>query len=468
MVSRPNFRNKFQPDGFKDALFAILFVVHLVAVGGWISYSASTGIYTKVYESATSENAVALLQGRIMSVQGITTMHAACSVAALSLTMSFGAAIAWMTLLQITPETMVYASLYSWVVLLGLSAVSSALAGSILGCLFSALMAVFMVCLIMASGNSIRFTASCFKGVSNVYKSAPGVFLVATFVVVLQILWQAVSMAAMAPTFYEAQQDTEARQAAAGDEEEASMSPYTGGVFALLLSYYWGAQVCSNLLHITCSGIVGRWYFNKGTESAVSSATKQAFTNFFGSVCFGSLLVALIQTLKHLAEQKRSDSRRNGSAGEAILAMILVCILDVLESLAKIFNTFAFVVCAIYGTDYITGGQEGLRVLTQSGCQVLLQYNFASIVCFMSALMAAVIVAGATYAVAAVSFLPAGYCAGLALFGLIATFFIMSVVSRILESGVDTLFVCYAEEPSKLASSAPEVKDAFDEVKQLR
>ena len=67
----------------------------------------------------------------------------------------------------------------------------------------------------------------------------------------------------------------------------------------------------------------------------LSQTPHRALTTSFGSICFGSLLVALIQALKQLAH----EARQNGDSG--ILACIAECILGCLESIGKSTKTGA-------------------------------------------------------------------------------------------------------------------------------
>jgi hypothetical protein len=55
-------------------------------------------------------------------------------------------------------------------------------------------------------------------------------------------------------------------------------------------------------------------------------------TTSFGSICFGSLLVAIVQALKALAQ----EAQNNGDA--AIFACIAQCILGCLQSILEYFN----------------------------------------------------------------------------------------------------------------------------------
>lgn len=72
----------------------------------------------------------------------------------------------------------------------------------------------------------------------------------------------------------------------------------------------------------------------------LTTTISSALTTSFGSICFGSLLVAIIQALQALANAARNE----GDAG--ILACIAECILSCLASLVEYFNKWAFV-CAL-------------------------------------------------------------------------------------------------------------------------
>lgn len=78
--------------------------------------------------------------------------------------------------------------------------------------------------------------------------------------------------------------------------------------FLLLLSFYWTQQVISNIVHVTVAGTVGTWWWapleaNSCCSEAVRSSYIRAITNSFGSICFGSLLVAIVKAIKSMLEQ---------------------------------------------------------------------------------------------------------------------------------------------------------------------
>jgi len=91
--------------------------------------------------------------------------------------------------------------------------------------------------------------------------------------------------------------------------------------------------------------VVSTWWFApEDAGSCCSVAIKDSFvratTTSFGSICFGSLLVAIIQTLRTMVENARSD---NDNGGSAFLLCILDCLLRCLEDMLEYFNKFAYI-----------------------------------------------------------------------------------------------------------------------------
>jgi Plasma-membrane choline transporter len=85
------------------------------------------------------------------------------------------------------------------------------------------------------------------------------------------------------------------------------------------------------------AGTVGSWWFEPQDEPAICCGNVfnsfiRTITTSFGSICFGSLLVAILQALRALAD----SAQQNGDA--AILACIAQCILGCLASMLEYFN----------------------------------------------------------------------------------------------------------------------------------
>ena len=121
------------------------------------------------------------------------------------------------------------------------------------------------------------------------------------------------------------------------DDCQPSELASTTKIYAILLilSFYWTLQVSNNVLHTTVAGVVGTWYFDPSDVGAIGASAIRTLTFSFGSVCFGSLLVAIISTIRFLAN---SQDRNNGRGGGSVLYCVLDCILSLLESIMEYFN----------------------------------------------------------------------------------------------------------------------------------
>jgi hypothetical protein len=124
----------------------------------------------------------------------------------------------------------------------------------------------------------------------------------------------------------------------AAGECESTMN---GGVmFLFFVSYYWTIQVLSNVVHVTTSGTVGTWWMapreaNGCCSQAVRDSFVRSITTSFGSICFGSLIVALIQAVKQMIHSARESD-------DGMLACLAECLLGCIESIVEYFNKWAF------------------------------------------------------------------------------------------------------------------------------
>ncbi|CAG8761932.1 24744_t:CDS:2 [Cetraspora pellucida] len=125
-------------------------------------------------------------------------------------------------------------------------------------------------------------------------------------------------------------------------------------VIFLLFTYYWVSQVIQTFIHVTTSGVFASYYFLEGTPQGVSSlptlkSAKRAATTSFGSICFGSLLVAILQVIRELLRSLAQDTDNPLGAFCAACAAALVGYID---ALLEYFNFYAYTQVAIYGKSF--------------------------------------------------------------------------------------------------------------------
>jgi hypothetical protein len=62
-------------------------------------------------------------------------------------------------------------------------------------------------------------------------------------------------------------------------------------------------MVCTNVAHVTVAGSVATWWFApapaRQSQTAVRASLRRALSTSFGSICYGSLIIAVLQVIHH-------------------------------------------------------------------------------------------------------------------------------------------------------------------------
>jgi len=224
----------------------------------------------------------------------------------------------------------------------------------------------------------------------------------------------------------------------------------SGVVFLFTLSFYWTSQVIANIVFVTASGVVATWYFlfpNQTPSTTVSGALKRSCWNSLGSICFGSFIIALIQTIRAMIQMSKNSNNN-------FLRACADCILGCIENLVNYFNTYAFARVAIYGSTYCEAAKETWELFKNKGCTMIINDDLINGVLGLACLFAAAFAAVITMVFAKVIYdLSEWYYWSLlaACIGFGLTLCAMIVV----RSGVVTIFVCFADDPAVLAETKP-------------
>ena len=132
------------------------------------------------------------------------------------------------------------------------------------------------------------------------------------------------------------------------DPSDSAVARLTFAFLFFCLSIYWTSEVIKNISTVIVSGTVGTWWFAPLEASsfcsiAVLDSIRRATTYSFGSICFGSLIVAILNVI--IDSLRRF--RRNSNC--ILFYCCIQCILQFLERIAVYFNKFALVYVGIYG-----------------------------------------------------------------------------------------------------------------------
>jgi len=249
----------------------------------------------------------------------------------------------------------------------------------------------------------------------------------------------------------------------------------------MLLSLFWTLQVVKNIFHTTIAGVVGTWWFDPeearsvstsarggnnskcfsccGCSPAIYNSLHRSIIYSFGSICFGSLLVGIVQVLQFIVRcgrrQSQRDQRRFRQQRRIEATDFIFCLLqylvDSLEHLLEYFNTWAFVYVGLYGYDYWTAGKEVAALFKARGWSVIINDQLIARSLRMMSLLIGLIT-GLVGVLLGLVFLGRSFEAVVPAFflGAILGSASSGILFGVVTSAVNTVVVCFAESPNQL------------------
>ncbi|KAJ6239715.1 protein pns1 [Anaeramoeba flamelloides] len=215
--------------------------------------------------------------------------------------------------------------------------------------------------------------------------------------------------------------------------------------FWVVLMYYWVSTTITNVVHVTCCGVFGNYYFLKGEmpEDPTMKSFKRATTKSFGSICFGSLVIAIIKTIRAMVRSQRNSN--NGFA-----RCIALCLLACIEWIAEWINAYALVHVAVYGKGYIKCAKATFRMLKQRGVMALINDDLIGKVLVCAGIISGLIVGIVSMAMIYMKYKNIWIAFIFAFIGIFIGIFVTITAFSVVSSGVMTYFVLFAEAPSAL------------------
>jgi len=343
-------------------------------------------------------------------------------------------------------------------IILGITALAS---GSVVGGAIPLFFGIIGCCYFFAVRRRIPFAAANLHAGVTAVRDHGGIVMLAYVWGVLTLGWLSLWSTVVYSTIVNGSVetcDTDEENSNCQRQLDTSTKIY---LVLLVLSFYWTVQVSNNVVHTTVAGIVGTWYFDPSSEGAVWASGVRTLTYSFGSVCFGSLLVAIISTIRFMVNTR---STANDGRGESMLYCILDCILSLLEDVMEYFNKWAFIYVGLYGYPYITAGKKVAHLFQQRGWTVIINDDLIGRVLSFTSITVGLLCGVVQYLVFSNE--------ALVVFGFVFGVFFSCTMMSVINSAVSTVVVCFAEAPEELESSHPDhsraMKEAWYNVYQVR
>jgi len=248
---------------------------------------------------------------------------------------------------------------------------------------------------------------------------------------------------------------------------EAWVPPY---LFLATVSGIWFISAALETRLFVIGGTICQWYFAPvGTtdfSSGVPRALGHALGPSFGSVCFGSFVLTMVELARSAAERLRREDRDN------ILVCIIVTCLECVYAIIEYISKFAMLQASVTGEAFCDAAASVTDLLSRNFLTAYGTYAFPGMILQGASLVIAVGFGCATWLLsygvfAATLSANAGLYAGLVgiLSGIISLV-VMSFFAMIALNVVDAVFLCYAMDKDRNSVHRGELHAVLHEVNE--
>lgn len=196
-------------------------------------------------------------------------------------------------------------------------------------------------------------------------------------------------------------------------------------------------------------------------KGATRGAFKRAMTYSFGSISFGSLVVALINMLRQAVSIAQSQQAQQGNMVASIAFCLLGCVIGLIDWAVQFINRYAFSHIALYGKAYIPAAKDTWKLMRDRGIDALVN----------DCLVGPVLTMGSTFVAFACTFLAylyleftkpgynstGAYTPVAMAFAFLIGLQTCQVFMTPIGSGIDTLFVAFSWDTDTLIRDHPDL-----------
>jgi len=448
--SKSNKRFDYGPGEYRDKPFLFGFIVHLIVI------VAAAGVYGGDFLNSIDKDDTA---GGDLDVDQNVLLAIVIVCAILAAVFAAG----WLQIMQMYSNRLIYYSL------VGMGCVLATLAGVSL--IMGVVGMAFILFLFLGLGvlyyhcvkDRIAFAEAVLHEATSALKDNWSVILFTYLTTAIEIVWIALWIFTFASVAHAMNLGDESVDPVTGESVISQPSGLQSlAVFGLLVSFYWTSQVLKNIGHVTTAGAIASWWFQPSAPSPAYPAFKRACSTSLGSICFGSLIVAVLQAMRAMLRQARSNGRNNLGAACA------ECILNCIEGLIRYFNIYAFTQVAIYGKDFVTAAKDTWELFQQRGFEIIINDDLTGFPVTIGCIVGALLITVVSVVWAMSAGFPSEWVMGVGLVCFMIGFAIVALTLTVVESAVATTFVVWAEDPAALERSRPEAFGKITEASQMR
>eukprot|EP00004_Rigifila_ramosa_P004664 TRINITY_DN15147_c0_g1_i1.p1 TRINITY_DN15147_c0_g1~~TRINITY_DN15147_c0_g1_i1.p1 ORF type:complete len:618 (-),score=145.68 TRINITY_DN15147_c0_g1_i1:69-1922(-) len=224
--------------------------------------------------------------------------------------------------------------------------------------------------------------------------------------------------------------------------------------FYHLFSFFWNTQFIIAFLQVVIAGAIASYYWAQDKTRDVPAmpvfaSVERTIRYHLGSVAFGSLLLAIIETIRTIIMWFQHQAKKSGNKALEYVLCVVQCLVSCVERFLKFFNRNAYIMIAVYGGSFCGSARRAFKLIVNNvvrvaivswvGEYIMLLGKFG--VSVTSGLLASAVLRQRpeiTFWVFPVIFVMA------------FAFFLSSAFFSVYEMAIDTILLCFLDESDQI------------------
>lgn len=454
LLTATEYASQFEKGGyqhrFQDKCFLFLFLVTIsaifcLALDLWFSDIISSD--SNLPHSLNRQILIALPQISIVSM----ILSTLCSIMILII----GKAFIWLSLISIAGTQLALAGTFLKEALLTESMI--AYTASIL----MGLGALFFVVGSYLMRHRVDFACAHIRVAARAILSYPMALLGAVCMAVVQSFWSFIWILGLLRMLRFSKLAT--KNDCLGEEclKHVSARSAMSISIGMLVIYFWCSMVFRNILAVSIGSIVSSWKCKSQKNNLVAKAFLEAWTFHLGSICFGSLLVAVVETFRQVLSTLATLTSRQKNFYMAWVFSILSSVLHFVEYLMEFCNRFAYAYIGCYKCAFIPASKRSIQFLKSKGWSAVVNQEITRTAFWYANLLIGSLVAYITVRVFEITYSQASPSLHyrnplVAVLGFTIGYLVTSIILSVISSAVTTVYILWAEEPSSWMQTRPD------------
>jgi len=226
-----------------------------------------------------------------------------------------------------------------------------------------------------------------------------------------------------------------------------------------IFGLYWGLFFFSAFGELVLAGVFAEWYWSNDNDKSympscvLGSALWNATIYHLGTVAFGSLILAIIRTIKTILEYIEKKCKKFNNDLTKCLLKCCQCCLWCLEKFMRFINRNAYIMCAVKSTSFCKSARDAFNLLMRNLVRVVVLDSVVDFLLFLGKIVI-VLLTGAVSYLAFAGYMPdikdqipsLNYIYTPVVFIVIGSYVIASSFFGVYNMAVDTLFLCFLED----------------------